>query len=105
MAIVPNWARPLEESLLKMLSKPDLTEKEKLEAQAAYYEAEKKQADQHTKFTVEQETEMYNEAVSMQKQRYIDGEIDTEVYQHTLELMIRFQSYRFVFLVEVEWYQ
>ena len=71
----------------KILAHTDLTEKEKLEAQAAYYEAEKKQADQHTKFTVEQETEMYNEAVSMQKQRYIDGEIDTEVYQHTLELL------------------
>ena len=71
----------------KILAHTDLTEKEKLEAQAAYYEAEKKQVDQHTKFTVEQETQMYNEAVSMQKQRYIDGEIDTEVYQHTLELL------------------
>ena len=71
----------------KILAHTDLTEKEKLEAQATYYEAEKKQADQHTKFTVEQESEMYNEAVSMQKQRYIDGEIDTEVYQHTLELL------------------
>ena len=71
----------------KILAHTDLTEKEKLEAQAAYYEAEKKQADQHMKFTVEQETEMYNEAVSLQKQRYIDGEIDTEVYQHTLELL------------------
>ena len=71
----------------KILAHTDLTEKEKLDAQAAYYEAEKKQADQHTKFTVEQETEMYNEAVSLQKQRYIDGEIDQEVYQHTLELL------------------
>ena len=71
----------------KILAHTDLTEKEKLEAQAAYYEAEKKQADQHTKFTVEQETQMYNETVSLQKQRYIDGEVDTEVYQHTLELL------------------
>lgn len=71
----------------KILAHTDLTENEKLEAQAAYYEAEKKQADQHTKFTVEQETQMYNEAVSIQKQRYIDGEVDTEVYQHTLELL------------------
>ena len=71
----------------KILAHTDLTEKEKLEAQAAYYEAEKKQTDQHTKFTVEQETQMYNEAVSLQKQRYIDGEVDTEVYQHTLELL------------------
>ena len=30
---------------------------------------------------------MYNEAISLQKQRYIDGEIDTDVYQHTLELL------------------
>ena len=71
----------------KILAHTDLTEKEKLEAQAAYYEAEKKQADQHTKFTVEQETQMYNEAVSLQKQRYIDGEVDKEVYQQTLELL------------------
>ena len=71
----------------KILAHTDLTEKEKLEAQAAYYEAEIKQVGQHTNFTVEQEAQMYNEAVSLQKQRYIDGEVDTEVYQHTLELL------------------
>ncbi|WP_033147817.1 phage tail tape measure protein [Prevotella sp. P6B1] len=71
----------------KILTLTDLTEKEKLEAQAAYSEAEKKQKDQHTKFTVEQETQFYNETVSIQKQRYIDGEIDKEVYQQTIELL------------------
>ena len=71
----------------KILQHTDLTEKEKLEAQAAYAEAEKKQSEQHTKVTVEQETAMYNEAVSIQKQRYIDGQTTQEVYQQTLELL------------------
>jgi len=71
----------------KILEHTDLTEQEKLEAQASYYEAQKKQTEQHTKVTVEQESQLYNESVAMQKQRYIDGEVSTEVYQQTLELL------------------
>lgn len=71
----------------KILSHTDLTEKEKLEAQAAYYEAKKKQTEQGEKMTAEQENQLYNEAVALQKQRYIDGQMDTEVYQQTLELL------------------
>ena len=71
----------------KILQHSDLTEIEKLEAQAAYAEVEKKQSEQHTKITVEQETQLYNEAMSIQKQRYIDGKIDQEIYQQTLELL------------------
>lgn len=71
----------------KILRHNDLTEIEKLEAQAAYAEAEKKQTEQHTKITVEQETQLYNEAMSIQKQRYIDGQIDQEIYQQSLELL------------------
>ena len=71
----------------KILQRNDLTELEKLEAQAAYAETEKKQTEQHTKITVEQETQLYNEVVSVQKQRYIDGQIDQDIYQQTLELL------------------
>ena len=71
----------------KILAHTDLTEQEKLEAQASFYEAQKKQSEQHTKMTVEQESQLYNESVALQKQRYIDGEVSTEVYQQTLELL------------------
>jgi len=71
----------------KILERTDLTEQEKLEAQANYYEAQQKQQEQHTKVTVEQESQLYNESVAMQKQRYIDGQVSTEVYQQTLELL------------------
>ena len=71
----------------KILKHNDLTEIEKLEAQAAYAEAEKKQTEQHTKITVEQEAQLYNETMSIQKQRYIDGKIDQEIYQQSMELL------------------
>lgn len=71
----------------KILEHTDLTEQEKLEAQASYYEAQKKQVEQHTKMNVEQENELYNESMAIQKQRFIDGEVSTEVYQQTLELL------------------
>ena len=71
----------------KILQHSDLTELERLEAQAAYAEAEKKQSEQHTKITMEQETQLYNEAMSIQKQRYIDGQIDQEIYQQSMELL------------------
>ncbi|MCR4957482.1 MAG: phage tail tape measure protein [Prevotella sp.] len=71
----------------KVLQRTDLTEQERLDAQASYYEAQRKQREEHTKMTVEQENQFYNEAVAMQKQRYIDGEVSTEVYQQTLELL------------------
>ena len=71
----------------KVLEHTDLTQQEKLEAQASYYEAEKKQVEQHTKVTVEQENQLYNESLAIQKQRFIDGEVSSEVYQQTLELL------------------
>ena len=71
----------------KILEHTDLTEKEKLEAHAAYYEAEKKITDQQGKFTIEKETQLYNEAVLLQKQRYVDGEIDLDLYNQSLELL------------------
>lgn len=71
----------------KILERTDLTEQEKLEAQASYYEAQQKQVEHHTKVTVEQENQLYNESVALQKQRYIDGQVSTEVHQQTVELL------------------
>ena len=71
----------------KILAHTDLSEQERLDAQASYYEAQQKQVEQHTKLTVEQENLLYNESVALQKQRYIDGQVSTEVYQQTLELL------------------
>ena len=71
----------------KILAHTDLTEREKLEAQASFYEAKKKITEQGEKRTVAEEQQLYNEAVAIQKQRYIDGETDQEVYQQTLELL------------------
>ena len=69
----------------KILERDDLTEQERLDAQAAFYEAKRKIVEDGEKRTVEQENVSYSEAVAMQKQRYIDGEIDQETYQQTLE--------------------
>ncbi|MBQ9355904.1 MAG: phage tail tape measure protein, partial [Prevotella sp.] len=71
----------------KILDHTDLTDQERLEAQAAFYEAKRKQTEDGEKRTVEQENQLYNESVALQKQRYIDGEVDSETYQQTLELL------------------
>lgn len=76
-----------EEYQKKILERTDLTEQERLEAQASFHEARKKQTEELGKMTVEQEEQLYSESVAMQKQRYIDGEVDAEVYQQTLELL------------------
>ena len=71
----------------KVLQRTDLTEQERLDTQAAYYEAQRKQREENTKLTVEQENQYYNDMVTIQKQRYIDGEVEQSVYQQTLEIM------------------
>lgn len=71
----------------KILVHTDLTEMEKLNAQAAYYESLKKLQEEETKTTVEEENLRYNEAVAIQKQRFINGEINTGVYQESIEML------------------
>ena len=71
----------------KLLVRQALTDQERLEAQAAFHEAKRKQTEEGEKRTIEQENQLYQEAVALQKQRYIDGEVETEVYQQTLELL------------------
>lgn len=71
----------------KLLAHQDLTNQEKLEAQASFYEAKKKLSEDGEKLTATQEERMYNESIAMQKQRYIDGKVSLEVYQQSLELL------------------
>ena len=71
----------------KILSRTDLTNQERLQAEASYYEAKKKLVDEDSRQTIDQETQIYNESVAIQKQRFIDGEMDQEVYQQSLELL------------------
>lgn len=76
-----------EEYYKKILDRTDLTGKEKLNAQVGYYEAQKKLTEEETKQSTEKENAFYNDSVAIQKQRYIDGEIDRELYQNSLELL------------------
>ena len=71
----------------KILSHTDLTNQEQLEAQAAFHEAKRKQTEQAVSMSIEQENQFYEDAVALQKQRYIDGEVETGVYQQTLEIL------------------
>ena len=75
-----------EEYHEKILSRSDLTEQERLDAQVGFYESLKKEKDEEQKRTVEEESRYYNELVAQEKQRYIDGEVSAEVYQQTMEL-------------------
>ena len=76
-----------EEYNKKLLDRTDLTEQERLDAQVGYYEAQKKQREEAQKRTVEEENTFYSEAVAAQKQRYIDGQIDKELYDNTLQIL------------------
>lgn len=71
----------------KVLQHQDLTEQERLEAQATFAEAKKKVADNANKKSVEDEQVYYNELVAAEKQRYIDGKVSAEVYEDTIAMM------------------
>ena len=76
-----------EEYQAKILSRTDLTNAEKLEAQAAYEEARKKLVDDALKRTADQENDYYNDLLATEKQRYIDGQVNRETYQNTVQLL------------------
>lgn len=71
----------------KIRDRKDLTQSERLEADASYYEALKKQGEEADKFTAEEETKRYEEQLANEKQRYADGEVDKKTYDDALELM------------------
>lgn len=70
----------------KKLKHKDLVGNEEVIIQAAYYEALKKQQDNHLKGTAEQENEAYQAQLIALQQRYVDGEMTARQYQNAIEL-------------------
>lgn len=71
----------------KVMANGKVTSEQKLEAEAAYYEAKKKLADDKNTQSAKQENDYYNELVATEKQRYIDGKVDQKTFDDALELM------------------
>ena len=71
----------------KVMANDKATSEQKLEAEAAYYEAKKKLADDKNTQSAKQENDYYNELVATEKQRYIDGKVDQKTFDDALELM------------------
>jgi hypothetical protein len=71
----------------KVMANGKATSEQKLEAEAAYYEAKKKLTDDKNTQSAKQENDYYNELVATEKQRYIDGKVDQKTFDDALELM------------------
>lgn len=71
----------------KVMANKKASTEQKLEAEAAYYEAKKKLADDKNTQSAKQENDYYNELVATEKQRYIDGKVDQKTFDDALELM------------------
>lgn len=71
----------------KVMANGKATSEQKLEAEAAYYEAKKKLVDDKNVQSAKQENDYYNELVATEKQRYIDGKVDKKTFDDALELM------------------
>ena len=70
----------------KKLKHKDLVGNEEVTIQADYYEALKKQQDNHLKGTAEQENEAYQAQLIALQQRYVDGEMTARQYKNATEL-------------------
>lgn len=71
----------------KVMANKKASTEQKLEAEAAYYEAKKKLVDDKNVQSAKQENDYYNELVATEKQRYIDGKVDQKTFDDALELM------------------
>lgn len=71
----------------KVMANKKASTEQKLEAEASYYEAKKKLADDKNTQSAKQENDYYNELVATEKQRYIDGKVDQKTFDDALELM------------------
>lgn len=71
----------------KVMANGKATSEQKLEAEAAYYEAKKKLVDDKNTQSAKQENDYYNELIATEKQRYIDGKVDQKKFDDALELM------------------
>lgn len=70
----------------KQLAHTDLSENERLNIQAQYYESMKKQQDTNQAISIETENANYMDIVAKEKQRYIDGEISLEAYNDAIAM-------------------
>lgn len=71
----------------KVMANKKATTEQKMDAEASYYEAKKKLADDKNTQSAKQENDYYNELVATEKQRYIDGKVDQKTFDDALELM------------------
>ncbi len=71
----------------QIMANTKATSEQRLEAEAAYYEAKKKQADAKLAESATQENEHYAELVATEKQRFVDGKVDAKTYNDALELL------------------
>jgi len=69
----------------KKLKHDDLTDTERLQFQADFYEAKKKIAEQGQKQTVEEEQASYKKQLSELQQYYVEGKLTTKSYQELTE--------------------
>jgi TP901 family phage tail tape measure protein len=68
----------------KILARKDLTEQESLEAQASFHEAELKLTQNGKKAQREAIDDYYKSLKAIEDQRYVDGKINVEQYNNTL---------------------
>lgn len=71
----------------KILSRTDLSEKERLEYTNEMLDARRKAEEDGAKVSAQDEQQRYNEKMARWKQRYIDDEISRETYNEGLELI------------------
>ena len=71
----------------KVMANGKATQEQKLEAEAAYYEAKKKLTDDRNAQSAKEENDYYNELVATEKQRFVDGKVDQKTFDDALELM------------------
>ena len=69
----------------KQLAHTDLSDNERLNIQAQYYEAIKKQNDANTTLTLDAEKVAYNERLAQAKQFFIDGKYSIATYNEEVE--------------------
>ena len=69
----------------KQLAHTDLSENERLNIQAQYYEAIKKQNDANTTLTLDAEKEAYNKRLAEAKQFFVDGTYSIESYNEAVK--------------------
>ena len=76
-----------DEFYRKILSRTDLSEKERLEYTNEMLDSKRKAEEDSAKISAQEEQQRYDEKMARWKQRYIDDEISQETYNEGLELI------------------